>query len=87
MSSTGKVQADRATLKGARVRLGLSQKQLAAASGLTHETVSIFELGKTVPHDATQSAIQEALEARGIVFTNGDKPGFYFDKEKVIIPS
>jgi hypothetical protein len=50
-------------------------------------TVSNFERGKTEAHDATRNAIQEALEARGIVFTNGDKPGFYFDKGKVIIPS
>lgn len=87
MSSTGKVRSDRATLKAARVRVGLSQKQLASATGLTHETVSIFELGKTAPHDSTREAIQSALEARGIVFTNGDKPGFYFDKDKVIVPT
>lgn len=85
--STGKVQADRNTLKGARVRMGLDQKQLAAAAGLTQETVSNFERGKTAPHEATRSAIQTALEARGIVFTNGDRPGFYFDKEKVIVPT
>ena len=83
--STGKVKSDRATLKGARVRMGLDQKQLAQAAGLTQETVSNFERGKTEPHDATREAIQSALEARGIVFTNGDRPGFYFDKEKAVI--
>lgn len=86
MSSTGKVQADRETLKAARVRLGLEQRQLAAATGLTHETVSNFERGKTAPHESTRLKIQEALEARGIVFTNGDRPGFYYDKEKALIP-
>lgn len=87
MGSTGKVQADRDTLKAARVRLRMDQKQLAEAAGLTHQTVSNFELGKTAPHDATHQAIQSALEARGIVFTNGDRPGFYLDKAKAIIPT
>jgi hypothetical protein len=31
----------------------------------------------------TVEGIREALLARGIVFTNGDKPGCYFDKDKV----
>jgi transcriptional regulator with XRE-family HTH domain len=85
--STEKVRADRLTLKSARVRAQLSQKQLAAATGLTHVTISTFELGKTAPHESTREAIQTALESRGIVFTNGDKPGFYFDKEKADIPT
>ena len=50
-------------------------------------TISTFENGKTTPHESTREAIQGALEARGIVFTNGDLPGFYFDKDKVIIPT
>ena len=85
--STGKVRADKDTLKGARVRLGLDQGQLAKAAGLTQVTISNFEMGKTAPYDSTQEAIQAALEARGIVFTNGDLPGFHFDKSKVIIPT
>jgi transcriptional regulator with XRE-family HTH domain len=85
--STGKVRADRDTLKAARVRVGLEQEGLARAAGLTQQTVSNFEIGKTAPHESTRSAIQTALEARGIVFTNGDRPGFYFDKEKVAIPT
>ena len=84
--STKKVQADRDTLKAARVRVGMDQTQLAQAAGLTRQTVSNFEIAKTAPHETTRHAIQEVLEARGIVFTNGDKPGFYFDKDKVIIP-
>lgn len=84
--STGKIQTDRETLKAARVRLGLEQEQLAKAAGVTRMTVSAFENGKTSPHDSTHQAIQAALEARGIVFTNGDRPGFYYDKEKALIP-
>lgn len=85
--STEKVRADRETLKSARVRLGMDQAQLAEAAGLTRTTLSHFENGKTAPHDSTREAIQQALELRGIVFTNGDRPGFYFDKTKVTIPA
>ena len=85
--STEKVRASRHDLKAARVRLDLEQEQLAKAAGLNSRTISEIENGKTVPHESTRKAIQDALEARGIVFTNGDKPGFYFDKDKVIIPT
>jgi len=85
--STGKVRAGRMDLKAARVRVGLDQAQLAKAAGLARETVSAFENGKVPPHESTREAIQCALEARGIVFTNGDKPGFYFDKTKADIPT
>lgn len=85
--SSGKVRADRDTLRAARVRLNMDQGQLAKAAGLTRTTVSDFEIGKTAPHESSRQAIQEAMEARGIVFTNGDKPGFYFDKDKAIIPT
>ncbi len=85
--SSEKVRADRLTLKAARVRLEMDQSDLAKAAGLTQTTVSDFELGKTKPHESTRAMIQAALEARGIVFTNGDMPGFYFNKEKAIIPS
>jgi transcriptional regulator with XRE-family HTH domain len=74
-------------LKAARTRLELEQSELAKAAGIAPATLSLFENGKRPPHEATRRRIQEALEARGIVFTNGDKPGFYFDKDKVIIPS
>jgi len=85
--STEKVKADRQTLKAARVRLGLEQTQLAEAAGIAPATLSLFENGKRPAHESTREMIQQALEARGIVFTNGDKPGFYFDKEKAIIPT
>lgn len=76
------VQADRETLKAARVRLGLEQEELAKAAGLSRSAVSEFENGKRASHDSTRLAIQRALEDRGIVFTNGDRPGFYFDRVK-----
>ena len=85
--SREKVRADRLTLKAARVRLDMDQYEFARAAGLAQSTVSEFESGKTRPHEATRAAIQTALEERGIVFTNGDKPGFYFDKTKGTPPT
>ncbi len=85
--SSNKIRASRTYLKAARVSLGLEQSQLAEAAGLSRVAVVRFETGKTTPHESTRLAIQSALEARGIVFTNGDKPGFHFDKDKVIIPT
>jgi DNA-binding XRE family transcriptional regulator len=85
--SSKNVRADRLTLKAARVRLEMEQTDLAKAAGLAQTTVSDFELGKTRPHEGTRAAIQTALEQRGIVFTNGDKPGFYVDKTKADIPT
>lgn len=85
--SREKVQADRSLLKAARVKLGMHQEDVAKAAGLNPRTVVRFETGTVAPHEATRSAIQDALEARGIVFTNGNLPGFYFDKSKAIIPT
>lgn len=85
--SSGKVRADRSLLKAARVKLGLAQEQLAKAAGVSVKTISMFEGGKASSHESTRDAIQEALEKRGIVFTNGSKPGFYYDEERVIIPA
>ena len=65
----------------------MEQVDLARAAGVTNKTISNFETGKAAAHESTRNAIQEVLEARGIVFTNGDRPGFYFDKDKVIIPT
>lgn len=83
----GKVTPDRETLKAARVRLGMNQEQIAKAAGLSRAAIADFERGDTVPHQSTIEAMQTALEARGIVFTNGNLPGFHFDKSKVIIPT
>lgn len=87
VGASKKVQASRSQIAGAREFLGLNQGQLAEVSGVNRETVVNFEKGNTVPHESTRAKLQSTLEARGIVFTNGDKPGFYFDRDKVIIPT
>lgn len=84
--STGKIKAGKDSLRAARVWLNLDQEVIAAAAGIARASLSQIETGKVIPHESTRGAIQHALEVRGIVFTNGDRPGFYFDKTKVIIP-
>jgi transcriptional regulator with XRE-family HTH domain len=72
-------------LIGARAALRMTQEGLAQATGLTPQTISNFKSGKTFS-EGTRAAIQAALEASGIVFTNGDRPGFYLDRSKASIP-
>jgi len=44
-------------------------------------TVRNFENDKSVPQRATLDVIQRALEAAGVEFTNGDKPGVQLARE------
>ena len=81
------VRATSAQIGGARQFLRISQVELAKMADVSDTTVNMFEAGTRSPHESTRQRLQEALERRGIVFTNGDKPGFYFDKDRVIIPT
>lgn len=67
-------------IRQARALLRLSQEQLAKAAGITRPTLSEIENGKTVPHESTAEAIRAALERRGIVFTDDERPTCYFDE-------
>lgn len=64
----------------------MNQVALAKAAGVGRTTVVAFERGNRSAYESTRAKLQAALEERGIVFTNGDKPGFYFDREKATIP-
>lgn len=48
---------------------GLSQEQLALAADVATATVAAFERGERRPFRRTLAAIQGALEAHGIEFT------------------
>mgnify|MGYP003598157400 CR=1 FL=1 len=61
----------------------MSQRELIAASGISKTTIVNFEKGGEVRAE-TMEAIREVLVERGIVFTNGGRPGCYFDKERAI---
>jgi transcriptional regulator with XRE-family HTH domain len=61
-------------LRMARAAIGWGVRELAEKAGVTANTVSRIELGA----DAKQStidAIRRALEAAGVEFINGEKPG------------
>jgi len=81
-----KVRASAALLKSARTYLGLEQEELARAAGISRPTLSKLEAGNAVSFESTREAVQTALEHRGIVFTNGDSPGFRYEEKKAIIP-
>ena len=66
--------------------LGMTQEQLAAATGLSKHTVTNFIRGNHKTSDKTVAGIRKALEDRGIVFTNGDTPGVKLDRSRAIIP-
>jgi transcriptional regulator with XRE-family HTH domain len=59
----------------ARAALNWTQNQLADASYVGIITIRNFELGKSQPNKSTLHLLRLALEAAGVVFTNGDEPG------------
>src|ERR1035441_6337900 len=58
----------------ARAALGLGVRELAAAAKVSIDTVARFERGDELKV-RTIDALQRALEAAGVEFTNGDQPG------------
>lgn len=70
----------------ARALLGMTQKDLSDCTGLSPNTLVSFERGERVPTEHTRETVKRALELRGIIFSNGDRPSVTFDKSKAIIP-
>jgi transcriptional regulator with XRE-family HTH domain len=58
----------------ARAALGLGVRELAAAAKVSVDTVARFERGDELK-ERTIEALQRALEAAGVEFTDGGKPG------------
>jgi transcriptional regulator with XRE-family HTH domain len=63
----------------ARAALGLGVRELAAAAKVAIDTVARFERGDELK-ERTIDALQRALEAAGVEFTNGDQPGVRLTK-------
>jgi transcriptional regulator with XRE-family HTH domain len=63
----------------ARAALGLGVRELAAAAKVSVDTVARFERGDELK-ERTVEALQRALEAAGVEFTNGDRPGVRLDR-------
>ena len=69
-------------LRAARALLGLSQPEVADAAGVSSMTVKRAEgSGKPAASTDEMATIQRALEAAGVEFTNGGRPGVRIRKE------
>jgi transcriptional regulator with XRE-family HTH domain len=66
----------------ARELLGITQVELAEATGLSFITIHNFEANKSEPYRATLEKIVTELERRGIEFTNGTGIGVRLNFEK-----
>jgi transcriptional regulator with XRE-family HTH domain len=55
--------------------LGLKQTELAEQAGISKTALLNIESGASDPKASTLTAIQRALEAVGVEFTNGSEPG------------
>ncbi|SDR49538.1 Helix-turn-helix domain-containing protein [Rhizobiales bacterium GAS113] len=58
----------------ARAALKMSVRDLAAAAGVSPNTITRIEAGLP-SNSSTVSAVRRALEAAGVEFTNGGQPG------------
>ena len=63
----------------ARAAAGLGIRDLAAAAKVSMDTVARFERGEELK-ERTIEALQRALEAAGVEFTNGEQPGVRLTK-------
>ena len=64
-------------LRAARAMAGFDRQQLAEASGITTFTIRRLEVmeGRLKATTKTVDALQRALEAAGVEFLDGEKPG------------
>jgi transcriptional regulator with XRE-family HTH domain len=67
----------------ARAALGWGLREFAAAAKVSIDTVARFERGDELK-ERTIDALQGALEAAGVEFTNGDQPGVRLTKDAAV---
>ena len=67
----------------ARAALGWGIRDLAGAAKVAVDTVAKFERGDELK-ERTIDALQRALEAAGVEFTNGDQPGLRLSRAAAV---
>lgn len=72
-----------AQIRAARALVGLTQDDLASASGLPKRTIARIEQAEVAPRQSTLAAIRAALEAAGVEFIaeNGGGAGVRLRKD------
>ncbi|GAN63353.1 putative transcriptional regulator [Acetobacter indonesiensis NRIC 0313] len=72
-----------AQIRAARALVGLTQDDLASASGLPKRTIARVELAEVSPRQSTLSSVRAALEAAGVEFIeeNGGGAGVRLRKD------
>lgn len=68
--------------RAARALLNWSQRRLADAGKAATKTIADFERRARLPYERTLADMQRALEAAGIEFINGGKPGVRINRIK-----
>ena len=63
----------------AKAAIGLSIKKLAAAAKVAPDTIVRFERGERL-RNRTVDSLRQVLEAAGLEFTDGRKPGVRLSK-------
>jgi transcriptional regulator with XRE-family HTH domain len=61
--------------QAARALIGWSQSDLAEKVGVAPLTIKRLEAGHAAVSDSIRARAQAALEAAGVEFTNGERPG------------
>jgi transcriptional regulator with XRE-family HTH domain len=75
------IKVTNAQIRAARGLVAWTVRDLAKHSGVHRNTVTRIEAGKA-KHGPTIAAVVHALEAAGVVFTNGNEPGVKLRKRK-----
>lgn len=67
--------------------LGMTLRELAEASDVSVQTLLDYMQRRRTLRPSTLLKIQEALERRGISFSNGGTPTVTLDRSKAVIPT
>lgn len=70
----------------ARGLVGMTQGDLAEASGIARKTIIEWESGIRAPRAETIDRVREAFERRGVEFLNGGSPGVRLHGDRSVIP-